>query len=266
VRFYDQKLLTRPRDGVVVSWLLEPEDTDVSAVEVEIQRSESPDGPFVVVQTVDPMTVFSFTDKGAPWRPKAWELYYRLVSRSRSTGEEVHVGQSFGFQGQLPLDALEIIRQHDILLRGVNDHGPYNGTPCTVYKRRNFGPRCPSCVDSVTNRVTISGCRSCSGTGFAGGGYYAPVDTFIAIQPAPRVVQVTQLMKSEDADTSAYMTNYPVMYPGDLIVEPSDKHWRVTAVDVTERRRTLVKQQLRLRQLDTNDIEYETLRHSSYRS
>lgn len=265
MRFYDTHVLVIPRDGVSVQWHLEPEDTDMSSVEVELQRSESPRGPFVTVQTVDPLQTFSFTDRGAPWRPKNWELYYRLVGLNRATGQPVHTGPAFGLQGRLPLDALEIIRQHNILLRGVNGHGPYSGTLCTAYKRRNFGPRCPHCVDSVTGRVTISGCQSCGGTGFSGGGYYAPVDIHVAMQPHPRALQTTPLMRVEENETTALMTNYPVMYSGDILVEPSERHWRVTSVDVTERHRTIVHQTLRLRQLDTNDVEYETLRHSSHR-
>lgn len=264
MRFYDTSVLTLPRDGVYAQWRVEPEDTDLSLVEVELQRSESPLGPFVVVQTLDPLRVFSFLDKGAPWRPKNWELYYRLVGRLRASGDVVHSSRAFGMSGQLPLDALEIIRQHNILLRGVNTHPSYNGTLCSIYKKRNFGPRCPVCVDSGTGRVTISGCQGCGGTGFAGSGYYDPIDVHIALQPSPAAVQVTPMMKTEDNDTTGFMTNFPVMYSGDILVEPNEAHWRVVSVDTTRRHRVLVHQTLRLRQLDANDVEYETLLHSSH--
>lgn len=264
MRFYDASVLTLPRDGVYTQWRVEPEDTDLSLIEVELQRSESPLGPFVIVQTLDPLRVFSWLDKGAPWRPKNWELYYRLVARLASSGDIVHTGRPFGMHGQLPLDALEIIRQHNVALRGVNGHGPYNGTPCTIYKKRNFGPRCPHCVDSGTGRVTISGCQGCGGTGFSGTGYYDPIDVYIALQPSLNAVQLQALGKIEDNDTTGFMTNYPVMYSGDLIVEPGEQHWRVVSVDTTERHRILVHQTLKLRQLDPNDVEYETLLHSSH--
>lgn len=265
MRFYDTRVLAMPREGLHVQWQLEPEDTDMSSVEVELQRSESPLGPFEVLQAFDPVSVFAFTDKTVPWRPKGWEIYYRLVARDKTSGDVVHESRAFGMQGQLPLDALEIIRQHNIMLRGVNGHGAYNGTLCTVYKRRNFGARCVYCVDAQTGRVTISGCRSCGGTGFSGTGYYAPVDVFIALQPNARNPQITMLGKLEDNETSGYLVNFPVLYGGDLIVEPSESHWRVVAVEPTLRHRVIVRQSLRLRQLDHNDVEYETLRHSSHR-
>lgn len=267
MRFFNTEALTFPRDGTAVQWMVEPENTDLSTVEVVVERSESPMGPFVEVQVVDPLTVFSFRDKTAPWRPKNWELYYRLRGVDRSSGDDVHVGEVFGFQGNLPLDALEIIRQHKILLEGVNGHEPYNGRPCSIFKRRNFGPRCRDCVDASTGQVVISQCPSCGGTGYQGTGYYDPIDNVLMnISPNRRSVQSTTLARQEDNETAGFMLNFPVLYDGDIIVEPNERHWRVMGSEVTERVRQIVHQTLRLRQLDHNDVEYETLLHSSHRS
>lgn len=261
MRFFDTRALLLPREGVHVQWGVEPEHDDLQLIEVEIQRSESPSGPFAQLQVLDPLAAFSFLDKTAPWRPKNFELYYRLVGKLRSTGDDVSSCPAFGFQGQLPLDAVEIIRQHNILLRGVNGHQPLTGIKTTVYKKRTFGPRCPICTDEATGRVTISQCRSCAGTGFKGGGYYTPIPVYMNFQPHPKLLQITNLGKIEDNETVAFMTNFPIMYPGDLVVEPSEKHWRVVNIEVTERRRMIVHQLIRLRQLDHNDVEYEVLRH-----
>lgn len=244
-----------------LQWGVEPEDDDLELVEVEIQRSESPSGPFSELQVVDPLTTFSFLDKTAPWRPKNLEVYYRLVGKLRSSGDEVSDCPAFGYQGQLPLDAVEIIRQHHILLYGVNGHEPLTGIPTTVYKKRTFGPRCPYCTDEATGRVTISQCKHCHGTGFKGNGYYDPLLVNMNFQPHPKVLRISNLGKTEDNETVAFMTNFPIMYPGDMVVEPTEKHWRVVQVEVTERKRVVVHQLIRLRQLDHNDVEYEVLRH-----
>lgn len=266
MRFFSTQALLLPRDGIRVQWGLEPEATDVGGVEIDVERSESPAGPFTLLQTLDPMTAFSFHDRAAPWRPKNFELYYRLRARERATGDVVHVGEPFGFQGRLPLDALEIIRQHHLLLYGVNGHTPQTGIAVTVYKKRNFGPRCPACTDAVTKRVVVGQCRACAGTGFADGGYYTPMALNITFQPHPRLIQISNLGKAEDNETVAFTTNFPILAPADMIVEPSERHWRVVQVDVTERRRVIVHQLLRLRQLDHNDVEYELLRHLDHGS
>lgn len=261
MRFFDQRALLLPREGVHLQWGVEPEAHDLETIEVELGRSESPSGPFTVLQVMDPLAVFAFTDRTVPWRPKNFEIYYQLTGRLRTTGEAVSSCPPFGFQGQLSLDAIEIIRQHNILLYGVNGHDPQTGIRTTVYKRRTFGPRCPECTDQLTQRVTISQCRACGGTGFRGGGYYQPMIVNMNFQPHPKTLQITNLGKIEDNETVAFATNFPIFYPGDMIVEPGEKHWRVIQVEVTERKRVVVHQLLRLRQLDHNDVEYEVFRH-----
>lgn len=261
MRFYDSRALLLPREGVHVQWRVEPEATDLATIEIELARAESPSGPWETLQVLDPLTSFSFTDRTAPWRPKNAELYYRLRGVDKGSGDPVTTCPAFGFQGRLPLDAVEIIRQHNILLRGVNGHVPETGIWATVYKRRNFGPRCSACLDAVTQQVTISQCRGCAGTGFTNKGHYDPIRVAMNFQPSPSTLQVSNLGAIEDNETVAFMTNFPIMYPADLVVEPDEKHWRVVQVDVTERRRVVVHQLLRLRQLDHNDVEYEVLRH-----
>ncbi len=261
MRFYELKALLFPGDGVHVQWLVEPEDTDLDLVEIELQRSESPVGPFDVLHVFDPEATFSFTDKTAPWRPKNFELYYQLVGRLKADATPIAVSRAFGFQGDLPLDAVEIIRQHNILLLGVNGHTPETGISTTVYKKRTFGARCRECTDAATEQVVISNCRACGGTGFRGTGYYNPLRVAMNFQPSPKLIQISNLGKIEDNETVAFMVNFPIMYPGDMVVEPDEKHWRVVNIDPTERRRVVVHQLLRLRQLDHNDVEYEVLRH-----
>jgi hypothetical protein len=261
VRFFDTKSLLLPRDGVHVQWGVEPESTDLNTIELELLRSESPSGPFTKLQVFDPWTTFSFTDRTAPWRSKNIEIYYRLQGVDKSSGDVITNCLPFGFQGNLPLDAVEIIRQHNILLKGVNGHVPETGIDTTVYKKRTFGRRCLVCTDGPTERVVISNCKGCGGTGFSDSGYYAAMRVPMNFQPSPKAIQITNLGKLEDNECVAFMVNFPIMYPGDLVVEPNEAHWRVVHSDVTERKRVVVHQLLRLRQLDHNDIEYEVLRH-----
>jgi hypothetical protein len=261
MRFYDTRALLLPREGVHLQWCVEPEDTDLTTIEVELQRSESPSGPWVKLQVFNPFDTFAFTDRTVPWKPKSFEIYYQLVGVLKTSGDPVTNCRPFGFQAKLPLDAIEIIRQHNILLKGVNGHEPLTGIETTVYKRRTFGPRCTTCVDAMTGRRAVAQCDVCSGTGFSDRGYYNPIPVAMNLQPHPSAVQITNLGKVEDNETVAFMTNFPIMYPGDMVVEPDEKHWRVVHVDVTERKRVVVHQSLRLRQLDHNDIEYEVLRH-----
>jgi hypothetical protein len=265
MRFYEQKVVIFSRNGAHVQWLIEPEDTEISLLEIDLERSENHTGPFKTLVTLDPETDFAFTDKTVPFRPQTQEIAYRLVARDKGTGDPVHTGLSFGLAGALPLDAIEIIRQHKLLLEGVNKHRPLAGTNCTLYKKRNFGSRCRECTDSRTRRIVISNCPHCQGTGKTLG-YYDPIDdVWMKIEPHPKEIQLANVGKIEPSDTQIFFTNFPVAYPGDIIVEPDEKHWRVKGINRTERHRTLVHQVLGVTQLKPDDIVHETLLHSSHR-
>jgi hypothetical protein len=264
VRFFDQRIVLFSRSGVNVQWRIEPEDDDIALLELEVQRSESPAGPWKTLTTVSPLTSSVFKDKTVPFRPQNQDISYRLVAKTAATGVVFHEGVPFSLQGALPLDAIEIIRQHRILLEGLNGHESVRGLECTTYQRRHFGPRCRRCTDALSARVVISNCKECSGTGTVGG-YFDPANVFMNINPYPKQVQLANVGKLEPSDTQVFMTNFPIMYPGDIIVEPSEKHWRVVRSEPTERKRTVVHQTLTVTQLKPDDITHETLLHSSHR-
>lgn len=263
--FIDPAVTQFTHDGHYIQWRWDPQATDPDTVELEIMRSESPDGPFDTVATIDPRDVFSYFDKTSPTSLLNAEIFYRLRAVERGTDREIKVSQAFGTQGKPPLDALEIIRQQRILLEGVNGHQPRVGIPggVTCYRKRNFGRRCPECVDAVTGRVAVSNCRLCIGTGKLDG-YYNPVNVGMNIQPYAVVAKLEGLQRNTDVDTAATMNNYPTMFPGDIIVEPSEKHWRVTRLDTKERHRIVVRQILSLSQIKPDDIINEILRHVSH--
>lgn len=261
----DTQVVLFHRDGHQLQWRWDPQATPPASVEMEILRAEGPDGPFDVVDVVDPTATFSYLDKTSPQRLQNQEIYYRLRCVDKNTGTEVARSAAFGTQGELSLDALEIIRQQRVVLEGVNGHRPIKGIPglVTIYRKRNFGRRCPDCTDAITGQVVVSNCRACHGSGKLDG-YYDPMDTGMNIMPYANALKLLNLQKTEDSDTVGQMNNFPVMYPGDIVVEPSEKHWRVTRVETRERYRVIVRQILYLTQLKPDDIAHETLRHSSH--
>lgn len=261
----DTSVVLFNREGHYAQWRWDPQATPPASVEMELLRAEGPDGPFDIVVTFDPRTTFSYFDKTSPRRAQNQELYYRLRAVDRATGDELGRSAAFGLQGDLPLDALEIIRQQRVLLEGVNGHKPIKGIPglVTIYRKRNYGQNCPDCKDTITGQVVVSNCRLCHGSGKIDG-YYNPVNTGMNIMPYAIAVRLMNLQKTEDSDTTGVMNNFPAMYPGDIVVEPNESHWRVTRVETRERHRTLVRQILYLTQLKPDDIVHETLRHSSH--
>lgn len=264
--FTDLAVVLFNRDGHQIQWRWEPQETDPGTVEFELLRAEGPDGPYDTIATLDPETDFSFFDKTAPFRIQNQVIYYRVRVVLRATGAEVGLSPAFGTQsGPLPQDALLIIEQQNIMLEGVNGHVPTKGIPggVTIYRKRNFGRACTECRDAVTGRIVVSDCRTCHGTGKLDG-FYSPVNVGMNISPYAANIRRLNLQKVEDCETVGVMNNYPVVFPGDILVEPNEKHWQVNRVDVRERHRILVRQILYLSQLKPDDIAHETLRHVSH--
>lgn len=260
--FNDTSVLLYSREGHYIQWRWDPQGTDPLTVELQVLRSESPSGPFDLLDIVDPVSTFSYFDYFSPRRPFGRPTYYKLVAVLRSNGDVVGESSAFSGGASLSLDALWIIEQQRILLEGVNGHRPIKGIPggVAIYKIRNFGTRCGVCVDPVTGRINLSNCLTCNGTGKVGG-YYNPVNVGMNISQYDTSIVLTNINKSEDSSTVAYMNNYPIMYPGDMLVEPSEKHWRVTRIQLRERYRVTVRQVLYINQLNPDDIENNTLKH-----
>ncbi len=261
--FFDTEVLLFSRDGIAVQWKLDPQELDITTLELEVQRSESPAGAWKTLVTVDPLHVFSYFDKDAPWRSQHVPMYYRLRAIDKASGVEKAASKPFTFGGPLPLDAIEIIRQQRVLLEGVNGHPPVKGTECTVYKRRNFGRNCTRCKDAITNRIAISNCPECFGTGKIDG-FYNPVNVFLNLSPHDVDTELTNLGKIEDHETTFYANNFPVFYPGDIVVEPNEQHWRIVRMQPRERRNALVRQILFVINVKPDDIVHDRLRHSTH--
>jgi len=252
------------RDGHYIQWSWDPQGVDPLTVELEILRSESPSGPFDILDVVDPVSTFSYFDYYSPRRPFGLTVYYKLRAVAKMSGAPLGESSPFSGKEAMSLDALWIIEQQRIVLEGVNGHRPIKGIPggVTVYKLRNFGVRCKVCVDPVTGRINISNCQTCHGTGKLDG-YYSPVNVGMNISQYDTSLVLTNTNKAEDSETAAYMNNYPLIYPGDLLVEPSEVHWRVSRVQVRERYRATVRQVLFINQINPDEIENHTLRHVS---
>jgi hypothetical protein len=263
VEFTDVKVLVVPNDGITVQWRIVPQDVDLNTVEVHVERSGGPEGPWSELTVVDPNSVFIYKDVTGPQRADRMGLYFRLLAKDRQTQAVVEASDPFTDTRVIPLYALEIRRQVRIYLEGVNNHRGYVGNACTIYKLRTFGPKCMVCRDASSDRIVISNCRECGGTGQAGDGYFNPVDVFCKVDPEQKELGFGPLMKTDDRHTRVMMLDVPILYPGDVIVERSEKHWRVVNVDPAEdNERNPVIQFPTVVEIDRADVVYSKLRHS----
>ncbi len=229
-----------------LSWKLEESSEDVLDYTFQVQRSESPNGPWDVLSSPF-QDQFFFIDKtihtGDRWR----KYYYQLFVTRVPTGETC----TFGPVSQSPdadIIALELRRQMQLLFK------EFAGRRCWVLPVRSFGQRC-SCYNRKLKVRTRSGCRLCWDTGFVRG-YLYPIESWIQVDPSPKAKQFTNVGEQEQSNSTMRLVWYPPLKPDDLIIEPENRRWRVVSVTQTEQGRAAVHQEVQIHEVPPKDIEY----------
>lgn len=216
---------------------------------LQVWRSESGSGPF---DPASPEFVdrYLFVDTNIPVGDKFRQLWYRVRATHKATGA-IEDSEISTLEPAPGLEALYIRRSQQVGLTQVL------GRQVWLFKRRTFGMRCPGCFDRDLQKVTRSGCISCYGTGFLRG-FHNPIEVWMQIDPASKPSDMTPNQKMQAVVTTARMSFYPTLAPGDVVVEFENKRWRVLpGVTQTERLRAVVHQECSMRQLEETDIEYK---------
>lgn len=260
------KVIVRPLTATIVevSWEIDPTNDDLSKVRFSVLRSESGEGEFKDVS--GPLTnQFAFLDKGVNLKGKYREFKWRVRvdNANDNTVKEFPIGtpgdgfkvidRDFSKGAQIELEpdffALEIIRRNNLYLKR------FVGVVCAIFQARTVGQRCGTCWDDILKRATVSHCPDCKGTGFSKG-FYNQVNTFIQIDPSPSAIQVANFGDLEINQTAMIASNFPTIQPRDIIVERTNRRWRVINVNTTTRRTHTIRQFLRVEELPKGDPEY----------
>lgn len=234
-----------------LTWELADTSEDVLDYTFQVQRSESPSGPF------DNLSVafkdkYSYIDNtlrsGHRWR----KYYYQLLVTNVPSGSQQTFGGADGLSvTNVPdpdLIALELRRHMQLLFR------EFAGRRCWVLPARTFGQRC-SCWNPTLRKRTRSGCQLCYDTGFVRG-YLHPIESWVQMDPSPKSEQNTNVGAQQQVNTTARLAYYPPLKPRDVLVEPENRRWRVVQVNQTEQGRAAVHQEVQLHEVPPKDIEF----------
>ena len=250
-------------DALTISWQVDPVDPVgfvSSQVEYRIFRSNSPEGPFDLLTATPLVDTFVFTDRQIN-RRSFWRKHYYKIEAVRTTDSkkiesivsraEVHVGAQ-----KRMLVALAIVKKERMLLRGIGITPGFVGTPVAVFIRRTFGQHCSECFDPILQRGLRDNCIPCFNTRYKGG-FFAPMSATINLSPNPETLQVVNWGETQPSETDAWMTNYPLLSPGDVIIEDTNRRWKVARYHATKRLRVPVRQILRLVEINRSNVEYK---------
>lgn len=244
-----------PPSLVVLSWDWVASTIPRNRYTLDIYRGESPEEMVKIASDLEAATTKRFEDYSAKLRDKHRTYYYQIEITDCKKGKKVKSDVTT-WEGKLDLVGIYIVEEHDFLFRYIA------GTPILIYKKVTDGKsRCSSCWDEVAKRVTKSNCTTCHGTGWQGdgvGGYYDPYYVWADLSPDPEMTQIVQWGKIQPTQTDVFMTNYPRMSVGDMVIEiGTNKRWKVANVRDTEKRRTKMLQIVRLDALERSDVEYK---------
>jgi len=239
---------TGPNVFLRVTWEVAPTSDDLDLYEITVWRSTSPDDDFIQVSAPF-FNSYDYIDYDVNLYSKTREYYYKVRTRNVDTGKTVEIGPA-RLEDIPDILVLEIIRRNNLLLKNMGV-----GIPCAIMIRKTFGQKCGFCYDAIKHRATRSDCADCYGTTYAGG-YFEQINALVNFNPNPKLVNITVLGEIQPGETGAWMSNYPELNPGDLIVEPTNKRWRVAAMDSTRKQRHLCHQILRLAAVNRGDAPY----------
>lgn len=235
-------------DANEVTWeLADASKEDALDYTFQVFRSESPEGPFEAI-TATFEERYIFVDRRLPAGDKFRQIWYRLRITNKASSELRDFGPATR-EAEPDLVANYIRRMELTLFTQVT------ARLCWLFKRRTFGPRCPSCWDPIVRKKTRANCLTCYQTGYLRG-YLNPIEVWVQIDPAGKAQQNNAQQIAQTTGTSARTSFYPNIVPGDVLVEAENRRWRIDKVSQSERLRTPIKQELVMLQINDTDIEY----------
>lgn len=246
ITFKNTRVVSFSLQYLDVYWEIENTSDDLQEYDFYVERSEAELGPWVLVAgpIVDRYYV---RDNNAPLLNANRELFYRIRAVLRISGQETQ-SATFSRVGPLPLDALEIVRNEEVMLR---EHA---GTKVWVFPIRTFGQRCPQCWDRALMKCTDDACPTCWGTGFSAG-YHYPVECWAQIDSPNESDQITQNTQLQSQYITMRLGPTPRISSLDLVVDHLNRRWRVSAVSNTTRFGIPVRQQPNLVRVTKGSIE-----------
>ena len=195
-----------------------------------------------------------------------WELEGEAfrISRSTSPASEFEVvadsaGAKVSEDGPQTLEytirdpiANKVLTESNVLLKQMRN------PPVFFLLKRRVSMPCPNCWNPVTRRVRFPNCPVCGGTGKIGG-YHLPI-------PARVSQDVSQLVVASDAFDSdkvnmtpirAWTTNYPRVYPEDIMVDIMNQRFKIVSVARRTKSQYVIRQVLDLVPLQKGHPAYQ---------
>lgn len=199
--------------GSYVEWFMDARFNEPGPWTFYVERANEVNGQYAVVATTvnQPFAYDETVDGSDKSGVPSW--WYRIRVKTANgryfLSDAVSAGDTWDKRDWLV--ANRIIKKEMLLLR------KRSGQDGVLLKRKTFGLPCPKCLDPATGEPTNSHCDVCFGTGFDGG-YYAPIDCWIACEPNVWTSKVGELGHEVNLVEKVRALATPPFNPNDIWV------------------------------------------------
>lgn len=213
-RIVKNEVLFRARDCLDVEWEIRGLAGPVTTVDID--RSESPDGPWKTVATGVPEAQHFFRDHSMGVGSVSRRLYYKLTIHD---GALDTLGDVFYMSRPPDGVILRLTSKNEMILsRRIGD-------PCAFFVVRRLGDSCPACGSH--DRPSHARCETCYGTG-RNGGYYSPVKSMVAQLNVDSQEHERTVGDIVDKQPQAYWTMAtPYLNAGDMMQGSDGLMWKI---------------------------------------
>ena len=216
IRFEDFKLNQFTPGKMGLTWKA---IGDLNKYSILVERSGGPEGPFDILTPIPLVNTFGFIDTTFNRDSIYRNVYYRLSATNKNTNEVNYSAVINNIQDSMSYIGKYVAMEDKILLER------FIGTKCLLFIRKTFGTRCTNCYDPTRGKAITENCEVCWNTTFVDG-FFSPIKIHIHIDPRIKAVSKNEYGKNEKKDIESWMSCFPIISPGDFLVEVENDNQR----------------------------------------
>jgi hypothetical protein len=230
-----------PSRGWRIQWRLSEYPINCQTI---IERSSSATGPWTEVGRVPINTLIYEDENILSWRGIFHEFFYRISVIDEDDNVLVN-SIATDARGVADRITAEVIRQHELKLRGANGHPGYYGAIMAVFKKTRQGTHCTYCRGPNGEKGLVMYCDQCQGTGYLEGYANPIIARFQSLSGDTWSRQVTTTGEREEMNNPFWTAAFPAIDQGDVLVEKgTTRRWLVTNVELSRPNGVVTSQRL----------------------